>query len=85
MTRRTDATAGPLMTWAQSRLLAERLRPLRQERRLALADIALEAGVSRNTMSLLMRGACRWRERDAAKAAALLGATLADLLGDGAP
>jgi hypothetical protein len=74
---------GPLLDWEQSWKVSLKLRALRQEAARPQADIAVAAGITQPMLCHLEQGVCRWRERDAGKAAAALGTDLATLLGDG--
>ena len=83
MTRRTNAAAGPSLSPVDSRAFSARVRALMAERHLAQADLGAALGLGQPAVSLLLAGAGRWREADAEKASAFLGATLAGLLGGG--
>lgn len=82
MTRRTDAVAGPLMTWEKSRAFTAAVAPLIREQGLMQAEVGFAMGLGQAAVSRLLQGGGRWREGDAAKAADLLGATVAELLGE---
>jgi len=81
--RRRDADSGPLLDREASRRVSERVRELRTAAGLLQADVAAAIGVSQAMVCRLEQGSSRWREADAAKAAALLGTTLEELLGEG--
>ena len=81
--RRRDADSGPLLDREASRRVSGQVRELRAAAGLLQADVAAATGVSQAMVCKLERGHCRWREADAAKAAALLGTTLEELLGEG--
>jgi len=81
--RRRNAECGPLLSWDESRRVGAEVRRLRKAAGLLQYDIAHAAGVSAYMVSRLERGRHRWRERDAAKAAAELGTALEVLLAGG--
>jgi transcriptional regulator with XRE-family HTH domain len=81
--RRKDSDAGPSLNRAESLAVSKRVRELRLTAGLLQADIAFEIGCGATYVSSLEGGRHNWRQRNAEKALAFLGTSLAAALADG--
>jgi DNA-binding XRE family transcriptional regulator len=84
MSTRTNADAGPLLGWPESRRAGPAVRLLREQAGMQVKELAPLIGLAPSTLSALERACNRWRKVHAERAAAALGTDLATLLAGGA-